>query len=149
MRKVSHSTLLAALIAVTTTCGRDAGAQEPPLPADYPRGNVSKGYRVDPAWPAVRSTYEWAAMAGIAVDDKGLVWTLNRGQVPVQVYSPEGKLVRQWGEGQFISAHQASIGPRGDVWITDSRKHVVYKFAPSGQWLEGVSKKPWWKICKS
>ena len=138
MRKVSRPILLVAvisLIAGTTIYGPDSCAQEAIPPVDYPRVNLSTGYRVDPTWPEVKSTYAWKAMAGIAVDDSGLVWTLNRGEMPVQVYSPEGKLVRQWGEGQFISPHQLSIGPRGDIWIADSIKHVVYKFAPSGELL--------------
>ena len=111
-------------------------AQEKTVPqVDYPRVNLATGYHVDTAWPAQKPPYPWEAMAGIAVDDEGLVWTLNRGEMPVQVYDAQGKLVRSWGRGLFKSPHQLSIGPRGDVWIADSQNHAVYKFTPQGDLL--------------
>ena len=103
-----------------------------PPGVDYPRVNLTSGYRLAPDWPRQRSDYAWEAMAGIAVDTRGFIWTLNRGEMPVQVYSPEGKLIRQWGSGLFQSPHQLSIGPRGHIWIADSHNHAVYQFASDG-----------------
>ena len=102
---------------------------------NYPRINTAYGYAFDDQWPLQPSVYEWGAMAGIAVDNKGLIWTLNRGEIPVQVYDASGKLVRQWGQGSFVNPHQLSIGPHGDIWIPDSKGHAVYKFSPGGELL--------------
>ena len=112
--------------------GLSAQTKEPPPGVDYPRVSLSLGYQLDARWPRQRSDYAWEAMAGIAVDPDGFIWTLNRGAMPVQVYGTEGKLVRQWGSGMFQSPHQLSIGPRGHIWIADSHAHAVYQFAPDG-----------------
>ena len=40
-----------------------------PPPVDYPRYNVTTGYRVDADWPAERSDHIWKAMPGIAIDE--------------------------------------------------------------------------------
>ena len=60
MRKVPRPILLVAvilLVAGTTICGPDTCAQEAIPPVDYPRVNLSTGYRVDPTWPEGKSTY--------------------------------------------------------------------------------------------
>ena len=109
-----------------------AQQQETPPGVDYPRDNVASGYQVDTRWPQEKSEYAWAAMPGVAIDEKGWIWTLNRGEMPVQVYTPEGKLVRQWGKDAFVSPHQIRFGPNGHVWIADSHAHAVYKFSRDG-----------------
>ena len=108
---------------------------ETPPGVDYPRDNVTSGYRVDAAWPKEKSADPWKAMPGIAVDEEGLIWTLNCGEMPVQVYTADGKLVKQWGKNYFASPHQIRIGPQGHVWITDSQAHAVYKFTRDGDKL--------------
>ena len=71
----------------------------------------------------------WGAMAGIAVGATDQVWTFNRGPVPVQVYTPDGELVRSWGQGQFREPHQVRIDRQGFVWLVDSGQHVVKKYS--------------------
>ncbi len=60
------------------------------------------------------------------------MWTFNRGDVPVQVYSPDGKLIRAWGKGQFREPHQVRIDRKGNVWLVDSGLHVVRKYTAAG-----------------
>lgn len=98
----------------------------------YPRVNVSEGFQVDAAWPAGAKPAPWGAMSGIAVDAQDRVWTLNRGQVPVQVYDRSGTLLASWGEGIFSKPHQIRFDADGNVWITDAGLHVVRKFTPEG-----------------
>ena len=74
-------------------------------------------------------------MAGLAVDQKGHIWTVNRGALPVQVFDQSGRLVRSWGKDYFASPHQISIGPKGHIWIADSHYHVVHKFSITGKKL--------------
>jgi DNA-binding beta-propeller fold protein YncE len=100
----------------------------------YPRVNLSDGYDVDLTWPAEHDS-AWGAMAGIAVDDAGRIWLFNRGEVPVQVYSTEGKLVRSWGRGEFREPHQVRIDGEGNLWLADSGRHAVRKYAQDGQLL--------------
>ncbi|MCH2213242.1 MAG: peptidyl-alpha-hydroxyglycine alpha-amidating lyase family protein [Fuerstiella sp.] len=113
-------------------------AQQKPksLPGvDYPRDNAADGYKVDLRWPQEKSSYSWKAMPGIAIDETGLVWTINRGEMPVQVYTQDGVLVRQWGRGYFSSPHQIRFGHQGHVWVADSKAHAVYKFTRDGEKL--------------
>ena len=129
-------TIFSTVFAVTWTSTSYAQRKiKTPPGVDYPRDNVASGYKVDADWPQEKSPFSWKAMPGIAIDEEGLIWTLNRGEMPVQVYSPEGKLVRQWGRNLFVSPHQIRFGPEGHVWIADSHAHVVYKFSRDGDRL--------------
>ena len=119
------------LLAIGSSCYAQAKPKLP-LGVEYPRDNVASGHRVDPEWPQEKSAHSWKAMPGIAVDEHGLIWTLNRGEMPVQVYTNDGKLEKQWGEGYFVSPHQIRFGREGHVWIADSHAHVVYKFTRDG-----------------
>ena len=106
-----------------------------PPGVDYPRDNVSSGYKVDADWPKGKSSSQWKAVPGIAIDEEGLIWTLNRGGMPVQVYTADGEFVKQWGKNYFGSPHQIRFGRDGHVWIADSHMHVVYKFSRDGKKL--------------
>src|SRR4051812_24705180 len=82
------------------------GLAQPQHAVPYPRIDNAIGYKVDPNWPAEKAPGgEWAAMSSVAVAPDGNVWTFNRGKIPVQVFTPEGKLVRSWGEGMFKNPH--------------------------------------------
>ncbi len=101
----------------------------------YPRVNLAPSYKVDPAWPKRPLDYKWEAMPGIAVDAQDNVWTFTRAQPPIQVYRPDGTLVRAWGEKSIGLAHQIKIDRDGNVWLADIGLHVVRKFSPSGEIL--------------
>src|SRR5437762_13038152 len=78
---------------------------QPQHAVPYPRIDTAVGYKVDPNWPLEKPAGgEWAAMSSVAVAPDGNVWTFNRGKIPVQVYTPQGKLVTSWGEGKFRNA---------------------------------------------
>lgn len=103
----------------------------------YPRIDNTAGYRVDPEWPRdAPPGGAWdAAMSGIAIGPDGNVWTLNRGTIPVQVYSADGRLVRTWGEGVFQNAHTVRFDPDGNLWIIDTLSHTVREFSTGGEVL--------------
>ena len=64
--------------------------------------------------------------AGIAISPSRQIWTLNRGAVPVQVYTAEGALVNGlWGQGQFREPHQVRIDRKGfgSLFLVDSGLH--------------------------
>lgn len=125
------------LTAQTNWAHGQSTATRPALPV-YPRVNLAVGYHADPAWPAKPLTYAWGAMSGIAVDPQDRVWTFNRGKVPVQAFSPEGKLIEAWGEGMFKTPHGLRIDRDGNLWITDIGLHVARKFTPKGKLLLSI-----------
>jgi len=107
-----------------------------------PPGNASGGaaprYVVDPSWPQKPDEFTWAAMPGIAVDARDNVYLFTRSRPSVQVYRPDGALVRAWNTENPPGAHHIEIGPKGNVWTTDFKNHVVQKYTPEGKLLMTV-----------
>lgn len=125
---------LASLLALT--------ACDAPLPG---REEVPK-LAVDAGWPTIPAGATFGEVSGVDVDAEGNVWVLHRAgrvweepfpeepiaQPTVFKFSPEGKLLTQWGAGQFIMPHGISIAPDGKVWITDVAREQVMRFSPEG-----------------
>ncbi len=101
----------------------------------YPKINLAVGYQLDPGWPQKPAEAAWGAMAGMAIDGDGNIWTFNRGSIPVQVYTQEGKLVRMWGQNEFKNPHHVKVDREGNVWLTDTQLHTVRRFTPEGKLL--------------
>jgi hypothetical protein len=115
--------------------GQVEKARSRPVRSSYPRIDLASGYELDVTWPAPHKEAPWQAVSGIALDGAGQVWIFNRGDVPVQVFSAAGKLVRTWGQNQFREPHQVRIDRGGNIWLADSGLHVVRKFTPAGTLL--------------
>ena len=106
----------------------------------YPRVDATIGYRVDPGWPDLKNVKppggDWGAMSSVAIGPDGNVWTFNRGKIPVQVFSPEGKLVTSWGQnGLFKNPHTIRFDSAGGLWIVDTGTQTVRKFTLDGKVL--------------
>jgi len=103
---------------------------------DYPQINVSVSYEVDPNWPQPRpENVKWGHVPSISIDKQDNVWIFTRAEPPVQVYSPEGKLIRTWGQGTVGIAHGLRFDNEGNVWIGDAGNHTVRKCTPEGKVL--------------
>ena len=110
-----------------------------------PREEVPR-LAVDAGWPTIPADAKFGEVSGVDVDAAGNVWVLHRAgrkwaepfpQQPIPEptvfkFSPEGKLLAQWGAGQFIMPHGISIDPEGKVWITDVAREQVMRFSPEG-----------------
>lgn len=90
-------------------------------------------YTVDPDWPQLPSGWNFGETPGVAVDAKGHVFVLHRGEHPIIEFTPDGKQVRSWGEGLFIRPHSIRIDPQGNIWTVDNDTHQVLKMDPSGR----------------
>lgn len=103
---------------------------------NYPPTPTVIEYVVDPNWPRRPAELgRRAAVPGVAIDQHGRIWCVERSQVPVQIYSPDGELVGSWGQGQFKGVHSIRFDGDGNVWIADFQAHVVKKFTPEGELL--------------
>lgn len=114
-----------------------------PLP---PREAVPK-LAVDTGWPTIPAGAKFGEVSAVDVDAEGNVWVLHRaGRVweepfpkdpipenTVFKFSPDGKLIAQWGANTFIMPHGLSIDPDGKVWITDVALEQVIQFSPDGR----------------
>ncbi len=112
------------------------GGAVPAAQPNYPPQPTVTEYTADPAWPKRPAEFgPRAAVPSVAVDRQDRIWCLERGQVPVQVYSRNGDLVKSWGQGEFKGPHSLRFDSQGNVWITDHLAHVVKKFTPEGKRL--------------
>ncbi len=111
-----------------------------PPPEDVPR------LAVDTDWPTIPQGAPFGEASGVDVDPSGNVWVLHRAgrkweepfpsapidEPTVFKFAPDGRLLAQWGAGQFIMPHGISIDPEGKVWITDVAREQVMRFSPEG-----------------
>jgi streptogramin lyase len=80
-----------------------------------------------------------ADVAGkIAVGPDGKVYVSDSGNARVQVFTPDGRFVRQFGsfgsgKGQFIHPFDLAVDKAGNVYVVDDQSENVSKFSPSGK----------------
>jgi DNA-binding beta-propeller fold protein YncE len=113
--------------------------------APPPREVVPK-LAVDRGWPTIPAGAKFGEVSGVDVDAQGNVWVLHRAgrkwaepfpkqpiaEPAVFKFSPDGKLLAQWGAGVFIMPHGISIDAQGKVWITDVGREQVFRFSLEG-----------------
>jgi DNA-binding beta-propeller fold protein YncE len=113
-----------------------AALAQPQHAVPYPRIDNAVVYKVDAGWPMEKPPGgEWGAMSGVAIAPDGNIWTFNRGKIPVQVYTPQGKLVKAWGAGMFRYPHTVRFDNDGNLWILDTPSHTLRKFSSDGKVL--------------
>jgi DNA-binding beta-propeller fold protein YncE len=113
-------------------------AQPSPPAHPYPRIDDTIGYKADPGWPREKPPGgEWnAPMSSVALGPDGNVWTFNRGKIPVQVYTQDGRLVKYWGQGGlFRNPHTIRFDGAGNLWIVDTLTQTIRRFTPDGKVL--------------
>ena len=125
------------------TAGRAnrAPAQSTAFP-NYPKIDLAEGYTIVEGWPQKPADAVWGAMASMTIDPSGNIWTFNRGNIPIQIYRPDGALVRTWGQGgTFKNPHQIRFDRDGNLWAADNGYHIVRKFTRDGQLLLTIGTK--------
>jgi DNA-binding beta-propeller fold protein YncE len=125
----------------TVVAVNSVGLRSNPSLPSFPRANPSAWYQVDPAWPQRPKEIVWGAMSGVAVDAEDNVWVLARTSPPVQVYRPDGRFVRAWGEGLLGSPHQIKLDRQGNVWLADSGRNVIVQCTAEGRVLRTLGTK--------
>ena len=88
-----------------------------------------------------------ADVAGkIAVGRTGMVYVSDSGNSRVQVFTPQGRFIRQFGsygsgKGQFFLPGPLVIDDSGNVYVADDQSQTLAKFSPAGKviWRIGGS----------
>lgn len=85
--------------------------------------------------------WESGAVSGAAVDIKGTIYEIQRGEKaePVIVLDRNGTIVRSWGKGDFKIPHSIRIDPAGNVWTVDAASSTVIKYSPLGKKLMTIT----------
>ena len=69
---------------------------------------------------------------GVAIDTQGFLLVGNDGKDNIEVYDPaNGDLLASFGDGLVQMPTSITIGPAGDIYVTDSRSHLVRVFEAS------------------
>jgi len=83
-------------------------------------------------------------MSSVALGPDGNVWTFNRGKIPVQVYTQDGRLVKYWGQDGLwqLASYTADTAGNLTTKSTYSNMPTVlvgavndYSMSPSGKFL--------------
>src|SRR5438874_2048889 len=84
--------------------------------------------------------------ASIAVGPDGTVYVADTGDTRVEVFSPTGAFIRQFGafglkDGQFLQLGDLSVDSEGNVFVSDWQAQTLSKFSPTGRfrWSIGGS----------
>src|SRR3984957_2420832 len=84
-------------------------------------------------------------MAGVAVNSKGHVFALSRGNTTGPAYGaaasqllefgPDGKFVREIGRNLYAWSfgHSVKVDPQDNLWVADKGSDMVIKFDPEGR----------------
>ena len=89
----------------------------------------------------IPSSVALEAVSGVALGPAGQVYVLHRGEPPLLAFDKGGKYSRGWGQGLFAVAHGLRVDAQGNIWATDNKLHVVYKFSPQGELLQTLGEK--------
>jgi DNA-binding beta-propeller fold protein YncE len=54
------------------------------------------------------------------------------------VYTPDGRLVKSWGQGMFRNAHTIRFDREGGLWVIDTLSQTVRKFTQDGKVLTTI-----------
>jgi hypothetical protein len=75
------------------------------------------------------------SISAITSDAAGNLLILQRGkeEPPIIVASPEGNVLRAFGQGLFQRPHSIRVDSAGNIWTVDSNTSMVYSFSQSGE----------------
>src|ERR1700722_12292924 len=76
-------------------------------------------------WAKLPSGWSFKEIGGVGVDSRDNVYVFNRGEHPMIVFDREGNFLRSWGEGLFVRAHGAHMGPDDTIYCTDDGDPTV------------------------
>ena len=133
MKPMLHILVTVLLFIACSSCSTTSARSTEESP--YPKVNISPYYEVDSSWPTRTESIPWSDMPGVAIDKSGNVWCYTRTQPAIQVYSPDGDLVKNWSTEENSTAHQIKIDREGNIWLADIGLHLVRKFTPEGKEL--------------
>lgn len=140
-------TVLAVALLGTAGFGDAATAQDAPCVNDAPNP-----YHLVNDW--AHTPRAWAPTNNVYVDAKDDIWVmdrcddkgcLNSPNSPIWELSADGKVMKNFGAGQFAFPHTVKPDAQGNIWAIDGdarggKGDQVFKFSPDGKLLMTLGK---------
>jgi len=126
----------ASLVGQSPAAGRAPASSAPQL-----RFHVDEDFfkLPDDIWPS--------EAVGVALNSKGHIFLLNRGNHPLLEFMPDGSFVRSIGDGStiFHAAHSVRFDADDNMWLVDAGNNVVVKFNAKGRIVQALGRRlePW------
>jgi len=86
----------------------------------------------------IPSSVELGAVSSVALGPTGQVYVLHRGEPPLLAFDKNGKYTHGWGQGTFEVAHGLRVDSDGNIWATDNKLHLLWRFSPDGKVLKTI-----------
>ena len=91
-------------------------------------------------WAQLPQGIKWSSATGVAIDAHGTIYVHHR-PMPIMAFDGNGRFLRAWGQGMFLSPHFLRTDPSGNIWVTDRGLHQIFKVsAGEGRTLDHA---PW------
>jgi sugar lactone lactonase YvrE len=139
----SEMTKLALALLASVAITAEARAQ-----ASYPCVNDAPNpYHMVNAW--AQTPRPWGPVNAVVADSHDNIWAFDRcgadgcsasNNAPIFEIGPDGKTLKNFGAGEFASAHGLAVDKDGNVWAADfqaknGKGEQVIKFSPDGKVL--------------
>jgi len=86
--------------------------------------------------------FDFEGPQGLRVGPDGNVYVIDEGGHRIQVFTPQGQYLREWGgldpkgaPGKFNFPSDLVFGPNGNVYVSDSLNHRIQVFDPDLNYL--------------
>src|ERR1700680_1423690 len=115
-------------------------AQEMPKAPDI-------SFRIVEDFLKIPSDMIMAEAVGVAINSKGHIFILNRGNHPMLEFSADGDYIGSFGEGApiFRVAHSIRFDSQDNLWFVNSADNLVVKFDPKRRVQQALGRReePW------
>ena len=97
-------------------------------------------WEVLPSWGDLPAGTAWGPASQASTTPDGQIVIFRRAIPHFFVVSPEGKLVKSFGDSMYRLAHGIRVDKEGFIWITDNTDNIVQKLSPDGKVLMTLGK---------
>lgn len=104
-------------------------------------GAADGTYQPAENWAQLPPGTQWGVMSAVDIDSKGTIYAFQRDPSKVMLFDSKGKFLKEWGAGEFPSAHGLNILRDGSLWLTDRKIQQAMKFSPDGKLLMTIGTK--------
>jgi DNA-binding beta-propeller fold protein YncE len=100
----------------------------------------SGNWEVLPSWGELPAGITWGGASQASTTAEGQIVIFRRATPAFFIVSPDGKLVRSFGDTMYRLAHGIRVDRQGFIWVTDNTDNFVQKISPDGKVLMTVGK---------